>query len=56
MVAPESKWIKFWFVLLVFKQFWLVDGNRYFQCDGFGEAGLFDEVGGLTVGGWGGVG
>ena len=34
----------------------MVDGNRYFRCDGFGEVGLFDEVGGLTVGGWGGVG
>ena len=47
--ASESKLIKFWFVLSVFKQFWLVDGNRYFQCHGFGEVGVLDEVGGLTV-------
>ena len=30
---------------------WLVDGNRYFQCDGLGEVGVLDEDDGLTVGG-----
>ena len=33
---------------------WLVAGNRCLQCDGLGEAGMLNEVGGLTVDGRGG--
>ena len=36
------------------KWLWLVVGNSYLQCDGLGEFGVLDEVGGLTVWGWGG--
>ena len=32
-----------------FKWLCLVAGNRYLQCDGLGEVGILDEVGGLTV-------
>ena len=36
------------------KCLWLVAGNRCLQCDGLGEVGMLDEVGGLTVEGRGG--
>ena len=34
---------------------WLVDGNRYFPCDGLVEGGVLDEDDGLTVGEGGGT-
>ena len=45
----KSKSIKFHFVSSKFKWFWLVAGNRYFQCDGLEMAGVLDEVRGLTI-------
>ena len=45
----KSNWIKCWFVSSEFKWLCLVAGNRYLQCDGLGEVGILDEVGGLTV-------
>lgn len=54
VVSKNSKWIKFWYVLSEFKCLWLVAGNRCLQCDGLGEVGMLNEVGGLTVEGRGG--
>lgn len=54
VATKNSKQIKFWYILIEFKCLWLAAGNRCFQCDGLGEVGLLDEVGGLTVEGRGG--